>query len=131
MCKEMDRKIEILGATKPEQELKFKASDYNAVYDYLKVKYKDKMTPYEMREVIYGANDYDAQKEPKIIEKEILEKLEKDNVSIEERQLLYTWIEILDNIKLKQIKTDEKRLRRIEVKEIERASEYAHLAYHY
>ena len=89
------------------------------------------MTPYEMREVIYGANDYDAQKEPKIIEKEILEKLEKDNVSIEERQLLYKWIEILDSIKLKQIKTDEKRLRRIEVKEIERASEYAHLAYHY
>ena len=57
--------------------------------------------------------------------------MEKDNVSIEERQLLYKWIEILDNIKLKQIKTDEKRLRRIEVKEIERASEYAHLAYHY
>lgn len=57
--KEMDAKLEILGATKPDKELRFKANDYNAVHTYLKAKYKDKISPYEMREIIYGANDYD------------------------------------------------------------------------
>lgn len=40
---------------------------------------------------------------------------------MEERKKLYEWLEVLDNIKLKSTKTDEKRLKRIEKKEIERA----------
>lgn len=56
---EMDGKLEILGATKPDKELKFKALNFNTVHDYLKDKYKDKINPYEMREIIYGANDYE------------------------------------------------------------------------
>jgi len=57
--KEMDQKLEILGATKPDKELRFKANDFNAVHEHLRDKYKDKITPYEMREIVYGANDYD------------------------------------------------------------------------
>lgn len=57
LCKEMDRKVEIVGATKPDNELKFKACDFNMVHEYLG--HKDKMSPFELREVIYGANDYD------------------------------------------------------------------------
>ncbi|CAD8199466.1 unnamed protein product [Paramecium octaurelia] len=129
--KEMDAKLEILGATKPDKELRFKANDYNAVHTYLKAKYKDKISPYEMREIIYGANDYDLQAEPRIQEKDIMKRLEQEDVTQEERQVLYKWIEILDDIRLKQTKTDDKRLRRIEIKEIERAQSFAHLAYHY
>jgi hypothetical protein len=40
---------------------------------------------------------------------------------MEESKKLYEWLEVLDDIKLKSTKTDEKRLKRIEKKEIERA----------
>ncbi len=75
-----------------------------------------------MREIIYGANEYDPQQEPKIVEKDILYQLDHEKgITMEERKKLYDWLEVLDNIKLKSTKTDEKRLKRIEKKEIERA----------
>jgi hypothetical protein len=40
---------------------------------------------------------------------------------MEERKKLDEWLEVLDDIKLKSTKTDEKRLKRIEKKEIERS----------
>ena len=40
---------------------------------------------------------------------------------MEQRDKLYLWLEILDDINLKKTKTDEKRLQRIEKKDIERA----------
>lgn len=111
-----------MGAVKPDKELKFKANDYNAVHKYLKDKYgKEKITPYEMREIIYGANDYDAQQEPKINDAEVAKKLKEENLPMEERQVLYKWVEILDDIRLRSIVPNEKRLRRMEIKEIERA----------
>ena len=66
------------------------------------------------------------------MEKDILYQLDNEKgISMEQRKKLYDWLEVLDNIKLRSTKTDEKRLKRIEKKEIERAQSFAHLAYHY
>lgn len=142
--------------------LETKPSDFNTVFDYLKqdptfqiqnsydpanmvannvgrkkrAKYTVtqgvKLSTFDMREIVYGANEYDPQDEPKIIEKEILQQLNNDKtLTVEQLDKLYEWLAILDDITLKRNKTDDKRLQRIERKELERASSYAHLAYHY
>ena len=91
-----------------------------------------KLSTFDMREIVYGANEYDPQDEPKIIEKEILQQLNNDKtLTVEQLDKLYDWLAILDDITLRRNKTDDKRLQRIEKKELERASSYAHLAYHY
>jgi hypothetical protein len=78
----MDRKIEIQGIRKHES--KFKASDFNTVFNFLKedptfeiqnsydpanavirkkgkLSSSKKVSTFEMREIIYGANEYDQQ----------------------------------------------------------------------
>ena len=81
-CEEMDRKIEIQGVRKHES--KFKASDFDTVFKFLKedptfeiqnsydpanavlrkkgkhqTQGSAKVSTFEMREIIYGANEYD------------------------------------------------------------------------
>jgi hypothetical protein len=70
-----------------------------------------KMSTFDMREIVYGANEYDPQDEPKIVEKEIFQQLSKEKgISVEQRNKLYEWLAILDDINLKKNKTDDKRL---------------------
>lgn len=76
------------------------------------------LSTWDLREIIYKANDYDISKEPKITEKEINEILKQKDLKFDERIKVYEWQDILEDIKLKKTKTNDALISRMEKKEM-------------
>lgn len=146
-AKELGEKLEITSIHKvPIKEIR-DPIPYEKVIDYLKtdkhlmlegtyyptnVLYKIKkdikppknenmISTWDLREIIYKANNYDHGSEHKITEKEINEMIDRKDIPVEEKMKYFTWLENLEEIKLKKTKTNDVLLDRLEKKEIIRA----------
>lgn len=92
----------------------------------------NKVSTFDLRDIFYRANDFNAQLEPKIVEKEIIERLNREeDLTVEQKLKLYEQLDILEDIKLKKTRTTDQYIRKVENQEIKRAEHRAHLAYHY